>query len=138
MTSNIRDDVLAHFGIDTNEFQHAGVKGMKWGVRRARGADGRVTSKVISNDHLESRQLGAKKQSALSNKELETVNRRLQLERTNKELQSRGALQKIKVGTSIAGTILAVGTTITSAYNFTQSPAGKAIIESIKKANTAT
>lgn len=128
--SNIADDVLAHLGLEVGEdLKHYGRKGMKWGVRRERGPDGRVSS----DDHTSVRQIKKKRQSEMSNAELRRVNERLQLERTNKELQSRGALQKIKVGTAMAGTILAVGTTVTTAYNFSQSPAGKAIAEQVKK-----
>lgn len=133
MPDAIADDVLAHFGIEVpGEFKHYGVKGQKWGVTRERGANGRV-KRTTSEDHDTSRKLKTKKQSEMSNAELKKVNERLQLERTNRELQSRGALQKIKTGTQVAGTILAVGTTVTTAYNFVKSPAGQAIINSIKK-----
>lgn len=132
MSNTIADDVFAHFGIEVEpEIKHYGVKGQKWGVTRERGANGRV-KRTTSEDHDTSRKLKAKKRSEMSNKELETVNRRLQLERANNELQSRTALQKIKTGTSIAGTILAVGTTVTTAYNFVNSPAGQAIVKAIK------
>ncbi|AWN03256.1 hypothetical protein PBI_CAMILLE_9 [Microbacterium phage Camille] len=134
MSDSIADDVLQHFGIQVeDELKHYGVKGMKWGVVRQRGANGRVTGRVVSEDHVNSRILKGKKTSEMSNRELKELNNRLQLEKTNRELQSRGALQKIKVGTSVAGTILAVGTTITTAYNFVNSPAGKAVISAVKK-----
>lgn len=133
MTDAIRDSVLADLGIQMgDELKHYGVKGMKWGVVRDRGANGRV-KKTVSEDHETSRKLKSKSQSEMSNAELKKVNERLQLERTNRELQSRGALQKIKTGTQIAGTILAVGTTVTTAYNFVNSPAGQAIINQVRK-----
>lgn len=132
MTDSIADDVLAHFGLEVgDELKHYGKKGMKWGVRRERGADGRVRG-TVSEDHANSRASARKKPSEMSTAELKKLNERLQLERTNRDLQSRGALQKIKTGTAIAGTILAVGTTVTSAYNFVQSPAGKAIVATVK------
>jgi hypothetical protein len=131
MTVEIRDRVLGDFGIDIpdNELAHYGKKGMKWGVINERGSNGRVKSE----DHTTARQLRRKRQSEMSNAELKKVNERLQLERTNKELQSRGAIQKIKLGTTTAAAILAVGTTITTAYNFVNSPAGQALIKSVKK-----
>ena len=133
MADDIRDSVLTDLGIDVpGELKHFGVKGMKWGVVRDRGANGRV-KKTVSDDYKESRISAKKKQPEMSNAELKRLNERLQLERTNRDLQSRGALQKIKTGTAVAGTILAVGTTITTAYNFVNSPAGKAIINTVKK-----
>lgn len=137
MANTIADDVLAHYGIEVGgELKQYGIKGMKWGVVRDRGANGRV-SRTTSEDHDTSRKLGAKRQSEMSNAELRKVNERLQLERTNRELQTRGGLQKIKAGTQIAGTILAVGTTVTTAYNFMKSPAGQAILNGIKKASSS-
>lgn len=127
MADSIVDTVLAHHGVEIgDELKHYGKKGMKWGVRK----DGKRT---ISDDYKESRVSAKKKQPEMSNAELKRLNERLQLERTNRDLQSRGALQKIKTGTAVAGTILAVGTTITTAYNFVNSPAGKAIINTVKK-----
>ena len=133
MADTIADDVLAHLGIEVGaEIKHYGVKGQKWGVTRERGKNGRVT-RTTSEDHDTSRRLKSKKPSEMSNKELEAVNRRLQLERTNNELQSRSGLQKIKAGTQAAGTILAVGTTVSSVYKFVKSPAGQAIINGVKQ-----
>jgi len=61
----------------TNIFlKHYGIKGMKWGVRRKRGAGGRV-----SKDHAESRRLLKKKRLTLSNDDIKKVNKRLNLER---------------------------------------------------------
>jgi len=136
--NKIAEDVLAHFGIELDEdaLAHYGKKGMKWGVVRERGKDGLVTGKAhtVSEDHKVSRELKAKPQSAMSNAELKRVNERLQLERTNKDLQSRGALQKIKTGTAIAGTILAAAGTVNTAIQFVRSPAGQAIVNGVKKA----
>lgn len=132
--TNIADEVLAQYGVEVpGEFAHYGKKGMKWGVVRERGSNGRVTSKVVSDDHTRSRELKAKPRSQMSNKELEDLNKRLQLEKTNNELQSRTALQKIKTGTAIAGTILAVGATANTAITFVKSPAGQAIIKAVRE-----
>lgn len=129
----IADDILEGFGVEVpGELKHYGKKGMKWGVVRERGKDGRVTGKVVSEDHAKSRELKAKPRSQMSNKELEELNKRLQLEKTNNELQSRTALQKIKTGTSIAATILAVGGTANAAVSFVKSPAGQATIKAVR------
>lgn len=114
------------------ELKHYGIKGMKWGVRR----DDRQLRRArgdISEDFIVSRRNKKKPIPQLSNAQLKALNERLQLERTNNDLQSRSALAKIKKGTAVAGTVLAIGTTVTTAYNFAQSPAGKAIWELIKK-----
>lgn len=130
---SIVDGVLTDLGIEVdNELKHYGVKGMKWGVVRQRGSNGRV-GREVSEDHVRSRALKKKKTSEMSNNELKALNQRLQLERTNNELQSRSGLQKIKTGTQIAGTVLAVGTTVSTAYNFVKSPAGQAIVNQVKK-----
>lgn len=115
-----------------NALAHYGIKGMKWGVRR----DDRQLLRArgdISEDYIVSRKNKKKPIPQLSNAQLKALNERLQLERTNNDLQSRSALAKIKKGTAVAGTVLAIGTTVTTAYNFAQSPAGKAIWELIKK-----
>lgn len=134
MTDNIADKILAANNIDkpNDTLAHYGVKGMRWGVTRVRGANGRVTREV-SDDHVQSRTIARKRPSQMSNSELKRVNERLQLEQTNKRLQSRGVLEKVKTGTAIAGTILAVGTTMSTAYNFYQSPVGQKIANSVKK-----
>lgn len=132
MTDSIPDTVLAHFGIEIGgELAQYGKKGMKWGVRRERGASGRVKG-TVSEDHATSRVLKKKARSEMSNAELKKLNERLQLEQTNNTLQSRSGLQKIKAGTQAASTILAVGATVTTAYNFAKSPAGQAIITMAK------
>lgn len=133
MTSSIADDVLGNLGIELgDELRHYGKKGMKWGVVRARGANGRVSG-TVSEDHTSTQALKSKKQKEMSNSELKKVNERLQLERKNKELQNRGVVEKIKLGTAIAGTILAVGVTVNSAMSFANSPAGKAIKSALDK-----
>lgn len=133
MSEAIADSVLAHLGLEVgDELKHYGRKGMKWGVRKDRVSAGKA--RTVSEDHATSRTLKAKKRSEMSNAELKKLNERLQLERTNNELQSRTALQKIKQGTAIAGTILAVGTTVNSAIQFAKSPAGQAIIAAVKNA----
>jgi hypothetical protein len=76
------DDILAHYGI----------KGMRWGVRRKEGSDGRVIGKAggskrpASNDHREAQELKKKKLSELSNSELRKLNERMNLEQNYSRL----------------------------------------------------
>lgn len=116
------ESVLSHFG----------VKGQKWGVRRtdaqlarARGGD--------SADFTESRQNKATPNRQLSNAQLKKLNERLQLEKTNKDLTSAGAVRKIQRGNAIANSILATGIVLNSAVAFVSSPVGQKILSSIKK-----
>ena len=75
------------------ELYHYGVLGMKWGVRRNRKAASSSTSntkpktkRIPSEDHLQAQQLKKKKLYEMSNKELETLTRRMQLEQNYKNL----------------------------------------------------
>lgn len=107
--------------------KHYGVKGMKWGVIRSR----RDRASNSSDDHKDSRVSKKKAVSTMSNAELRRLNERLQLERSNRDLQSRGALQKIKAGSAAVGTVLAAGATINAVITFANSPAGKAIASAV-------
>lgn len=106
--------------MDENDIlEHFGIKGMRWGVRRARGSR-------KSEDYKESRRLKKKakvKTKALSNAELKKLNERLQLEQNYTNLKN----QKYNRGMKVARDVLAIGTTISSAYAFAQSDAGKAV-----------
>ena len=76
-----------------HELYHYGVLGMKWGVRRNRKSASSSTpntnikrKRVPSEDHLQAKQLKKKKLYEMSNKELETLTRRMQLEQNYKNL----------------------------------------------------
>ena len=76
-----------------SELYHYGVLGMKWGVRRNRKSASSSTpntnikrKRVPSEDHLQAQQLKKKKLYEMSNKELETLTRRMQLEQNYKNL----------------------------------------------------
>ena len=76
-----------------HELYHYGVLGMKWGVRRNRKSASSSASnaktkrkRVPSEDHLQAQQIKKKKLYEMSNKEIETVTRRMQLEQNYKNL----------------------------------------------------
>ena len=122
-----------------NSLAHYGRKGMKWGVRRPVGADGKVkgSASTASEDHVNSRKAKKVKLSELSNKDLQALNNRLQLERTNRQLQTRDALSAIKKGTAVVGTVVAAGTTVNSLIAFSKTPLGlqikDAFVQAVKK-----
>lgn len=60
-----------------NELSHYGVLGMKWGKKKNR---------VPSQEHVDAAKLKKKKLNELTNKELETLNKRLQLEKQYADL----------------------------------------------------
>lgn len=80
-----------------NELYHYGILGMKWGVRRNRASSkssSGKTKRAPSEDYVQAQKLKKKKLHELSNKELETINRRMQLEQNyrslNRQQISRG------------------------------------------------
>lgn len=78
--------------------EHFGVKGMKWGVRKKRR----------SADFNEAQRLRKKNPDTLSNKELQTLNTRMNLEnqyrtnRINNQSQARKYAKQILVGTAVS------------------------------------
>lgn len=116
---NLVDDILAHHG----------VKGQKWGVRRKRG------SGPVSEDHVtvagHKVTIKSHGTKALSNKELQQIATRLNLETqvsTLRSKQSNGAK-----GKKIVAELLAAGVTVNAAIAFAKSPAGQAIKKTLTK-----
>ena len=101
---------------NTNELQHHGIPGQKWGVRRYQNKDGSLTRagrkrQQMSQDAKEAKALKKKKVREMSNADLQKLNKRQELERKHKQLNPNA----IKKGMNIAvvtaagmGTILAV------------------------------
>lgn len=85
------------FKMDNKILIHAGIKGMRWGVRRYQNADGSLTDagrkrynkKAQSEDHIRAKALKKKKLSQLSNEELRELNTRMQLETQYKDLKKK-------------------------------------------------
>jgi hypothetical protein len=72
--------------ISSDTLTHYGVKGMRWGVRRERGPDGRVQSEDSKKAEEHLTVVRSSSVKALSNKDLKELNARLQLEKTYKDL----------------------------------------------------
>lgn len=83
--------------MDNNQMYHWGIKGMKWGVRRFQNKDGtrtalgkkreRANDKAESDGKKEPAKSGPKKVSDMSNDELQTAIKRLQLEQQYRQLK---------------------------------------------------
>ena len=114
---------------------HFGTKGMKWGIRRYQNRDGSLTPEGRkrygrSEDSEKVRELRKKPVSAMSNQELETVIRRMNLERQYRDLKS----SEINSGKKKAKEVLDYANTASQFYNLYNSPMGKATKSAIKKA----
>ncbi len=104
---------------------HFGVKGMRWGVRKDRTKTGRKKRSQGSGDYQRSRKLKRRSLKNLSNKQLEQLNRRLELEQNYKRLNPSTA----KKGYKIVQTLVGVGSTAMTAYKLASSPAVKALLK---------
>lgn len=86
---------------ETDELYHYGILGMRWGRRKA---------KYTSKDYRQAKNIRKKKVSQMTNKELDTVNRRMNLENNYRNLNSQR-----NVGKKIVTAFTAGATTITAA-----------------------
>lgn len=88
--------------MDNNELYHHGVKGMKWGVRRANR---------LAKNHSDYNKAHAKKKvSEMSDAELRARNNRLQMEQQYADLRRKSSTgqKAVKAFIGTAGTIAAV------------------------------
>lgn len=91
------------------ELFHYGVKGMKWGVRKSGGgvrtsrlerklAEKAAESKTHSSDHKTAQKLRAKPLPTMSNDDIRTLNKRLELEtnyaRLMESTRKKGTIEK--------------------------------------------
>lgn len=106
----------------SNELRHYGVPGMKWGHRKARGSEVKSSTDRKAVDAIRKKPV-----PAMSNKQLKTVNSRLELEKKYSDLtRQQTSIDKINKGNTAVKSILAVGGTGIAAYTMAQSPAAKA------------
>lgn len=95
-----------------DELYHHGVKGMKWGVRRSRSAKYKGKTKGWSKEAKEAYRIKQKKVKQMSNKELQTLNKRTQLEQEYKRLNPNA----VKRGVAAVGTASAALGTVAGLY----------------------
>jgi hypothetical protein len=104
-----------------SEIEHYGVKGMKWGVRKKgtgrQSSDFKRTVPLRNRDHRE-----------LSNKQIQKVNARINLEQNYARLNPT----KIQIGSRAVKGLLAALNTGAAFYTLSKSPAGQAAIKSGK------
>jgi hypothetical protein len=112
------DAVLAHFGIS----------GMRWGRRKSSFKTTRTKSNN-SSDHDKAQALKAKGMKALSNDQINTLLKRLNLEKQMRETK----VSDLKRGEEIAKTILGIGTTVAAIYGLSKTPLGEAIKQKFKR-----
>lgn len=102
-----------------NFLAHYGKKGMKWGVKKA----------SLSPEHSSVKAIRKSKAKSLTDAELKQAIGRMNLEKQYKDLNPKG----ISKANKIALSILAIGTTVNAALTFVNTPAGKAVVDGVKK-----
>ena len=110
-------DILAVAGVKDEDVEHYGRKGMKWGVRRQRGADGLVKS----DDAKDLADIRTKTVPALTNKELQRANQRMNLEKQYRSLNP-GSMKR---GEKILKGLVATGSLAASLVALQSNPAAK-------------
>lgn len=102
---------------------HYGIKGMKWGVRRYQNKDGSRTAlgkkrRQYSNDYTSTVSLRKKSYKELSNDELRTLNKRLNLESEYRRLNPKN----IDKGMYYAKKVIGVSGTLAGIYAIANNP----------------
>lgn len=98
--------------------EHHGIKGMKWGVRRYQNKDGSLTAagkkrarKNWSEDAIQAKKIKKKSVHSMSNSELQTLNKRMELESKYHQLNPSVVKKGLKFVGAVAGgmgTVLAL------------------------------
>lgn len=125
---------------------HYGKKGMKWGVRNRSKSEeksranrfGGKKKPGLAPEAANLKKLKNRPASTLNNKQLETLNKRMNLEKNYNNLKAERAgstkfLKSIELGNKQAKLAIATVGTISSVMALANSPAGKAFISNGKK-----
>lgn len=123
--------------MENKSLTHAGVKGMRWGVRRYQNKDGSLTPagkkryNRMSEDARVASSLKKKSVKSMSNAELKKLNERVRLEQEYSRLNPSAA----KKGLAIAGSVAAgLGTVVALHNNGKQAiDIGKKIVSALAK-----
>lgn len=119
--------------VGSNELAHHGIKGQKWGVRRYQNEDGTRTflgkrrQKEVyeeSEDHVRYRKLKSRDVASLSNKELQEIQTRMNLENSVKNAMYKPA------SSVVTSKLLSIGKNVVN--NLITTYASKAINAGIK------
>ena len=111
--------LLTHSNV--NPFlEHYGKKGMRWGVRTGKSK--------TSSDYRKTSSHRGKKPSQLTNKQLQELNKRMNLEQNYRKMNPT----KVKKGQALAKGIMASATAAASVYTLVNSPPGKASVKAGK------
>jgi len=124
---------LYHDGAD-KVLSHFGIPGMKWGKRSSGGnKPGKKKKKLpIADDYTAAREAKAKGYKHLTNQELKSLNTRLQLEKSLRELK----VSDYSKGLDAVKAVTAAGTTLAALYALGSTPFGQAVKKAVTGAVT--
>jgi hypothetical protein len=108
--------------------QHFGKLGMRWGRKKSSFKTTRIKSSN-SSDHDHAQALKAKGIKALSNDQINTLLKRLNLEKQMRDVR----VSDLKRGEEMVKTILGIGTTVAAIYGLSKTPLGEALKQKFKR-----
>lgn len=113
---------------DVSDFlSHFGVKGQKWGVRRSTSelSGGHSVSDDVKRVREATAKISRGNTTALSNKELQDVVTRMNLDQQFSRLSSQTST--VKKGATFVKAAISIGKTVNEVMKFANSPAGQAV-----------